>query len=90
MWSEARRSVRPENRATAATPRRTRTPAPVRGSVPGDPADFRVAGAAAWVPDDLWGAGLAGFGAVVVDVERTGGGEALTLGAFSHGGHGAR
>jgi hypothetical protein len=56
-------------------------PAPVRGRVPvGVPGDLRVAGAAAWVPDALW----AGVGGV-----DTGGGEALTFGVFSHGGHGA-
>jgi len=92
MWSDALRSVRPENSATPATARRTTTPAPVRGSVPaGAPGDFRVRGAAAWVP-----AALRGFGAVVVvevfvvvGVVETGGGEALTRGTFSHGGHGA-
>ena len=65
-------------------------PAPVRGRVPvGAPGDFLVTGAAAWVPDALRGAGADDGGTVVVGGVDTGGGDALTFGVFSHGGHGA-
>jgi len=50
---------------------------------------FLVTGAAAWVPDALRGAGADDGGTVVVGGVDTGGGDALTFGVFSHGGHGA-
>src|SRR5207248_2247053 len=88
MWCAVFRSVRPEKRATAATPRRTTTPAPVRGRVWLGARVGAVAGAADWEPCALRGAALAVVVVVVVLALATGG-EVLTRGAFSHGGHGA-
>jgi hypothetical protein len=78
------RNVRPEKRATAATPSRTTKPAPVRGKVWLGARVGAVAGAAAWEPCAVRGAALAGTVVVVLAT----GSEALTRGVFSHGGHG--
>ena len=91
MRSDALRSWRPEKSATAAMAVSTTTPAPVRGRVPaGWPDERRVAGAADCVPDALRGADAAVRGTVVlvVGVADTGG-DALTFGVLSQGGHGA-
>ena len=87
MTYDARRRVRPEKRATAAMPSRTSTPAPVRGRVllAGALAELGAGAALSWAPDDLR-VGVLFCGTVVVT--EVGGGEALTLGVFSHGGHG--